>query len=98
MILALLMRRIGLDLAVFFLYVLVFEQLLGGLIDFKVLTDGTVRYYFPLQPSDTLIPITFGGSVIYKNAPSQTILLVMCVVYIGLFVVLSFRKFQTDDL
>jgi ABC-2 type transport system permease protein len=98
MILALLMRRSGLALAVFFLYGLVFEQLLGGLIDFKVLTDGTVRYYFPLQPSDTLIPITFGNSVIYKNAPSQATLLVMCFVYISLFTILSFRKFQTDDL
>ena len=49
MILALLMRRSGLALAVFFLYGLVFEQLLGGLIDYKVLTDGTVRYYFPLN-------------------------------------------------
>ena len=98
MILALLMRRSGLALAVFFLYGLVFEQLLGGLIDFKLLNGGTVRYYFPLQPSDTLIPITFGSSVIYKDAPSQTILLIMCVVYISLFTFLSFRKFQTDDL
>ena len=90
--------RSGLALAVFFLYGLVFEQLLGGLIDFKLLNGGTVRYFFPLQPSDTLIPITFGSSVIYKDAPSQTILLIMCMVYISLFVFLSFRKFQTDDL
>ena len=48
MILALLMRRSGLALAVFFLYGLVFEQLLGGLIDFKILNGGTVRYYFPI--------------------------------------------------
>ena len=98
MILALLMRRSGLALAVFFLYGLVFEQLLGGLIDFKILTDGTIRYYFPLQPSDTLIPITFGSDVIYHNAPSSTVLLVLSIVYISLFVFLSFRKFQTDDL
>jgi ABC-2 type transport system permease protein len=98
MILALLMRRSGLALAVFFLYGLVFEQLLGGLIDFKVLNGGTVRYYFPLQPSDTLIPITFGSSVIYKDAPSQTVLFIMCMVYIALFTFFSFRKFQTDDL
>jgi ABC-type transport system involved in multi-copper enzyme maturation permease subunit len=97
-ILALLMRRSGLALAVFFLYGLVFEQLLGGLIDFKILNGGIVRYFFPLQPSDTLIPITFGSSVIYKDAPSQTVLFSMCIVYISLFVFLSFKKFQTDDL
>ena len=98
MILALLMRRSGLALAVFFLYGLVFEQLLGGLIDFKLLTDGTVRYYFPLQASDTLIPVTFGSSVVYKDAPSQTVLLITCFFYIALFVFLSLKKFQTDDL
>lgn len=98
MILALLMRRSGLALAVFFLYGLVFEQLLGGLLDFKVLSDGLTRYYFPLQASDTLIPVTFGSSVVYKDAPSQTVLLIVCIAYIILFAVLSLRKFQTDDL
>ncbi len=98
MILALLMRRSGLALAVFFLYGLVFEQLIGGLIDFKFLSSGTIRYYFPLQASDTLIPITFGKDIIYKNAPSPTVLFIVCLLYISLFVFLSFRKFQTDDL
>src|ERR1700709_274510 len=97
MILALLMRRSGLALAVFFLYGLVFEQLLGGLIDSKILNNGaTTRFYFPHEASDVLIPITFGKDVIYKDAPSQTVLLIVCLVYISLFVLLSFRKFQTD--
>ena len=98
MILALLMRRSGLALAVFFLYGLVFEQLLGGLLDFKVLSSGVTRYYFPLQASDTLVPVTFGSSVVYKDAPSQTILLITCLVYIGIFITLSISKFQKDDL
>lgn len=98
MILAFLMRRSGLALAVFFLYGLVFEQLIGGLIDFKLLTDGTTRFYFPLEASDVLIPVTFGASVVYKNAPSQTVLIITCCIYISLCVILSFRKFQTDDL
>jgi ABC-type transport system involved in multi-copper enzyme maturation permease subunit len=98
MILALLMRRSGLALAVFFLYGLVFEQLIGGLIDYKLLNDGTTRFYFPLEASDVLIPITFGKEVVYNNAPSQTVLIITCLIYISLFVVLSFRKFQTDDL
>ena len=98
MILALLMRRSGLAMAVFFLYGLVFEQLLGGLLDYKILGTGTARFYFPLQASDVLIPITFGKDVIYNNAPSPMVLLMVCLVYISLFVFLSFRKFQTDDL
>ncbi len=99
MILALLMRRSGLAMAVFFLYGLVFEQLIGGVIDSKILNNRiTTRFYFPLEASDVLIPITFGKDVIYKDAPSQTVLLIVCLVYISLFAFLSFRKFQTDDL
>jgi len=98
MILAVLMRRSGLALAVFFLYGLVFEQLLGGLLDYKILSSGTARFYFPLEASDVLIPITFGKEIVYNNAPSQTILIITCLTYISLFVFLSFRKFQTDDL
>jgi len=98
MILSVFMRRSGLAMAVFFLYGLVFEQLLGGLLDYKILNNGTLRYYFPLQASDTLIPITFGSKIIYNNAPAQTVLIITCLIYIALFVFLSLRKFKTDDL
>lgn len=98
MILALFMRRSGLAMAVFFLYGLVFEQLFGGLIDYKILNNGTARFYFPLEASDVLIPITFGKEIVYNNAPSQFVLIVTCFIYISLFVFFSFRKFQTDDL
>jgi ABC-type transport system involved in multi-copper enzyme maturation permease subunit len=98
MILAVLLRRSGLAMAVFFLYGLVFEQLLGGLLDYKILGNGTTRFYFPLEASDVLIPITFGKDIVYNNAPSQTVLIITCLVYISLFIFLSFRKFQTDDL
>ena len=98
MILAVFMRRSGLAMAVFFLYGLVFEQLLGGLLDYKILSNGTLRFYFPLEASDVLIPVTFGSSIVYKNAPTQTVLIITCLVYITLFVFLSLRKFKTDDL
>ena len=92
------MRRSGLAMAVFFLYGLVFEQLLGGLLDYKILTDGTLRFYFPLEASDVLIPVTFGSSIVYKNAPGPTTLIITCLIYITLFIFLSLRKFKTDDL
>ncbi len=98
MMLAVLMRRSGLAMAVFFLYGLVFEQLIGGLIDYKILTDGTVRFYFPLQASDVLVPVTFGKEFIYSHAPSQTTLLIVSLVYIIAWCFLSSKKFETDDL
>ena len=48
--------------------------------------------------SDVLIPVTFGTQIFYKDAPSQNVLLIVCFVYIALFVFLSLRKFQRDDL
>jgi ABC-2 type transport system permease protein len=98
MILAILLRRSGLAMAIFFLYGLVFEQLIGNLLDSSILGNGTTRFYFPLEASDVLIPITFGSQIIYRNAPSPGVLLSVCLVYIGLFVFVAYRKFQTDDL
>jgi len=98
MILSILLRRSGLAMAVYFLYGLVFEQLIGGLIDAKILNDGTTRYYFPLEASDVLLPVTFGSNIVYRNAPSQNVLIIVCIIYIALFIFLSLRKFQKDDL
>ena len=98
MILAVLLRRSGLALAIFFLYGLVFEQLIGGFVDKKILDNHNFWYYMPLQASDVLIPFTFGKNVIYKDAPSEMTLLIVCVVYISAWCFFSFRKFERDDL
>lgn len=98
MILAVLLRRSGLAMAIFFLYGLIFEQMIGGLVDSKILDAHYFWYYMPLQASDVLIPITFGNNVIYKDAPSATVLIIFCVIYISLYCILSIRKFETEDL
>lgn len=98
MILAVLLRRSGLAMAIFFLYGLVFEQMIGGLVDSKILNSHNFWYYMPLQASDVLVPITFGNDIIYKEAPSVMVLIIVCAIYIGLYCFLSIRKFETDDL
>jgi ABC-2 type transport system permease protein len=98
MIVAILFRRSGLAIAIFFLYGLIFEQMIGGLMDNKILNGPYFWYYMPLQASDVLIPITFGNNIIYKNAPSTTTLILVCAFYIVLYNVLSLRKFDTEDL
>lgn len=98
MILAVLMRRSGLAMAVFFLYGLVFEQLIGGIMDNKVLESHNFWYYMPLQASDVLIPITFGKEIFYKDAPSSLVLVIVACIYIALYCFFSIRKFETDDL
>lgn len=96
MFIGVLVRRGGLAMGIFFLYGLVFEQLLGGLMH-KYVVEGA-WYYFPLQTTDVLIPVTFGDGVIYKNAPDNTVLLICALGYIALYAFFSVRRFQTADL
>lgn len=98
MILAILFRRSGLAMAVFFLYGLVFEQLIGGIVDNKIIYSHSFWYYMPLQATDVLIPVTFGKDIFYKDAPSSLVLIIVACIYIALYCWLSLRKFQTDDL
>lgn len=98
MILAVLLRRSGLAMAVFFLYGLVFEQLIGGLVDDKIINSHNFWYYMPLQSSDVLIPFTFGENFLYKDAPSEMVLLFVAVAYIGIWCFFANRKFAKDDL
>lgn len=98
MILAVLFRRSGLAMVVFFLYGLVFENLIGGLVDRFVIHGHYFYYYMPLEASDVMVPITFGNKIFYPDTPSNSVLLVVCCVYILLYCFLSVRKFERDDL
>lgn len=98
MILAVLLRRSGLAMAVFFLYGLVFEQLIGGLVDNQILNSHNFWYYMPLQSSDVLIPFTYGSKFLYKDAPSAMVLLFVSLAYIIIWCLLANRKFASDDL
>ncbi|HWB26116.1 MAG TPA: ABC transporter permease [Chitinophagaceae bacterium] len=98
MILAVLLRRSGLAMAIFFLYGLVFENLIGGLVDRFVIHGHYFYYYMPLEASDVMVPMTFGNKIFYPDAPATITLLIVCLVYIGLYCFFSIRKFETDDL
>jgi len=87
-----------LALAIFFLYGLIFEQLIGLTIDNKVLNSHSFWYYMPLETSDVLIPTTFGKNIIYKDAPSDSLLLILSILYVGLYCFFAIRKFERDDL
>ncbi|MER3127556.1 hypothetical protein ABQG68_19915, partial [Bacillus pumilus] len=72
--LAFIMRKSGLALAVFFLYGLIFENLLMGLIGNYISEKG--KYFLPLQTGDTLVPMPFGKTVIYRQAPEDLTLII----------------------
>jgi len=97
LIFALLLKRSGLAIGVYFLYIVVLENLLGGLLSKYSENAG---HYLPLNTTDSLIPFPFLRTVtkgfIYK--PDYNILLPLAAAYLIVYVVFSVRRFETDDL
>ena len=97
MFLAILFRRSGAAIAVFFLYGLIFEFIITSLVNFK-LELTPVGYFLPLQVTDVMLPLPFGKDIIYKGVPDIWIMVVASLVYIGLYYFFALRKFTRDDL
>jgi ABC-2 type transport system permease protein len=94
---AILFRRGGLAIGVFFLYTVVLENLLAGLLNKYA---GNIGRYLPLESSDNLIPFPAFRQVQNQLIKPQNIpaLLIAVCIYLLLYVVLSHRKFLKDDL
>jgi hypothetical protein len=97
LMLAVLFRRSGLAIIIFFLYGLIFEWLICGLLTFQV-KAAPFSYFLPLQTTDVLIPIPFGEKVFYPDAPGAIALIIGVLAYITLYVFFARKKFLIDDL
>ncbi|MEO6220883.1 MAG: ABC transporter permease [Ginsengibacter sp.] len=97
MFLAVLLRRSGAAIAVFFLFGLIFEWLITALVNFKMeLTP--LGYFLPLQVTDVMLPIPFGNKIIYKDTPAAYALVLGSLIYIAGYYFFAMKKFATDDL
>ena len=65
MFLAVLFRKSGAAIAVFFLFGLIFEWLITALVNFQM-DISPVGYFLPLQVTDVMLPLPFGKEIIYK--------------------------------
>lgn len=94
---AILFKRGALAIGVFFLYSLVLENLIAKPISHYF--NGAGRY-FPLESTDSLIPLPVFQSVQRQinEPPNYTLLLIVAIIYIGLYTVLAIKKFESDDL
>lgn len=97
MFLAVIMRRNGAAIAVFFLYGLIFESLISNLLNLR-LKMSPAGYLLPLQVSDTLLPFPFAKQVLYKGVPNDWVLLFVAVGYLFLYYFFTRRKFDREDL
>lgn len=94
---ALLFKRGGLAIGIFFLYPLVLENLISALMNRYLDFSGR---YLPLESTDNLIPFPLFENVQRQiiKAPNFTALLIVALVYIAPYVFFISRKFETDDL
>lgn len=94
---SLLFKRSGITIGVYFLYMLILENMLAAVLNRY--TDNFGRY-LPLESTDNLIRIPFLKVIVNQFTASYntTALLIMSAVYLGLYYFISFRKFQSDDL
>lgn len=94
---AILFKRGGLAIGIFFLYALVLENLIAGLMNRFLDYSGR---YLPLESTDNLIPFPLLENVQRKiiKAPNITALLIVSLVYLVLYYFFINRKFETDDL
>lgn len=97
MFLGVLFRRSGAAIAIFFLFGLIFEWIICGLLNFKF-ELSPIGYFFPLQVTDVMLPIPFGNKIIYKDAPAMYALVIASVLYIGGYYFFAMKKFERDDL
>ena len=94
---SLLFKRSGITIGVYFLYTLILENMLAGFLNRYA---GNIGRYLPLETTDNLIRVPFLKVIInqFMASYNTTALLLMSVVYLVLYVLISMRKFQTDDL
>ena len=98
MLMAVLFKRGGLAIGVFFAYALVLEQIVAIVLNHYTNYAGR---YLPLETTDMLIPFPHLQRVMNKvtsSPPDYSFILVFALVYLAAYLFFVVRKFQTDDL
>jgi hypothetical protein len=97
LIISLLAKRSGISIGIFFLYILIFDELIAFLLKRYV---GQIGYYMPLESNDVLISFPFMRNAQEQlvTRPETTYLLVASVIYLVGYSFFARRRFKTADL
>ncbi len=96
MTLAFLFRRAALAVGIFFIYGLIFDNLISSYINSKTQTP-IGSYIAPLQVADSLLPIPFLKQLL-PNQPVLWIALVITLAWIVIYHIFMIRKVEREDL
>jgi ABC-2 type transport system permease protein len=97
LLIAVLVKRGGLAIGIFFLYALILEELLVQFLNHYANYAGR---YLPLQTTDLLTPFPTIQRMSSKLVapPNIAVVLTLALVYLAGYIFLIKRKFETDDL
>jgi ABC-2 type transport system permease protein len=98
LLMAVLFKRGGLAIGVFFAYSLVLEQIIVFVLNNYANYSGR---FLPLETTDMLIPFPHIQRVMNKltsHTPDYTTIFILALVYLAAYLFFVVRKFQTDDL
>jgi ABC-2 type transport system permease protein len=96
-LISLLLKRSGVSIGVYFLYAVIIENMLAGILNKYT---NHVGYYLPLRSANALIPFPFFRTLtrqlLYR--PETMYLLLTVSIYMLFYFFFSKRKFETSDL
>ena len=94
---SLLFKRAAIAVGIFFLYSVVLENMIAGLLNRYV---NNIGRYLPLESTDNLIPFPFLRNVVkqFTTQVNPMILLGVSAAYLIIYYFICLKKFETDDL
>lgn len=90
-------KRSGIALGVYFVYVVIFDNVLFHVMNKYLNNTG---YFLPIESADNLIPLPVAEQVQkhFMEKPDFSYILVSCFIYLALYIFIAYRKFKSDDL
>lgn len=97
LLVGLLLKRAGIAIGLFFLYAVVLENMLSGILNKYAHPAG---YFLPLESTDALVPFPFLRNLVnqYIHRPPAIALTITALVYLALYFIICKKKFETQDL
>ncbi|MDE3235734.1 MAG: ABC transporter permease [Bacteroidota bacterium] len=91
------LKRSGIAIGVYFLYTVVIENVVSGLLNHYADYSGR---YLPLKSVDNLIPFPVFENMTrqFLKQPNFSVQLTLSLIYLALYYYATKRKFETDDL
>jgi hypothetical protein len=94
-VIAILIKRTGLSIIIYFAFVCIVDNLLWLLLTLK---GGQSGYFLPLESTDSLVPNPFKPAALERRTVSDTALIITALAYLAIFAAFIKTYFQKIDL